>query len=79
VLGINHTAFRSPDPAGLREFYKQLLGAEAVEGAHDPLRVGGTLLAFFKADGAVGQADAQDRSASCTSLAAPCRRPCTCS
>lgn len=54
VLGINHIAFRSPNPARLREFYEQLLGAEAVEGAHDPLRVGGTLLVFFEADGSVG-------------------------
>jgi catechol 2,3-dioxygenase-like lactoylglutathione lyase family enzyme len=55
VLGVNHVAFRSPNPARLREFYKRLLGAETVEGVHEPLRVGGTLLVFFEADGPVGQ------------------------
>jgi catechol 2,3-dioxygenase-like lactoylglutathione lyase family enzyme len=28
VLGINHIAFRTPDPAGLRAFYLELLDAE---------------------------------------------------
>jgi catechol 2,3-dioxygenase-like lactoylglutathione lyase family enzyme len=55
VLGINHIAFRSPNPARLRAFYEGLLGAEALEGAHDPLRVGGALLVFFEGDGSVGQ------------------------
>jgi len=55
VLGINHIAFRSSDPARLRDFYERLLGAEAIEGAHDPLRVGGTLLVFFEADGPAGR------------------------
>jgi catechol 2,3-dioxygenase-like lactoylglutathione lyase family enzyme len=55
VLGVNHIAFRSPNPARLRGFYERLLGAETLEGAHDPLRVGGVLLVFFAADGPVGQ------------------------
>ncbi|MGH3103849.1 MAG: VOC family protein [Gaiellaceae bacterium] len=50
ILGINHIAFRTPDPAGLRTFYRQLLGAEPLEGAHDPLRVGHTLLVFFASE-----------------------------
>jgi len=54
-LGVNHVAFRSPDPARLREFYETLLGAEMVRGAHDPLRVGSTLLVFFDADGPPGR------------------------
>jgi catechol 2,3-dioxygenase-like lactoylglutathione lyase family enzyme len=55
VLGVNHVAFRSPNPARLRAFYERLLGAETVQGTHDPLRVGGTLLVFFEADGPVGE------------------------
>ena len=47
VLGINHIAFRSPEPARLRSFYGDLLGAESLSGAHDPLRVGTVLLVFF--------------------------------
>lgn len=50
VLGINHIAFRSPDPAGLRTFYLELTGAEPLEGEHDPIRVGHTLLVFFPAE-----------------------------
>ena len=49
VLGVNHIAFRTPDPARLRRFYAELLDAEEVEGAHGPLRVGRTLLVFFDA------------------------------
>lgn len=48
VFGVNHIAFRTPDPAGLKRFYAELLGAEEVDGAHDPLRVGRTLLVFFE-------------------------------
>jgi catechol 2,3-dioxygenase-like lactoylglutathione lyase family enzyme len=55
VLGVNHIAFRTPDPARLREFYERLLAAESVDGAHDPLRIGGTLLVFFEAEGPVGR------------------------
>ncbi len=55
VLGVNHIAFRSPDPVRLREFYETLLGAETVRGAHDPLRIGGTLLVFFEAVDLVGR------------------------
>ena len=31
----------------LKAFYEDLLGAEPLEGSHDPLRVGNTLLVFF--------------------------------
>ena len=55
VLGVNHIAFRSSDTVRLRAFYERLLAAETVRGAHQPLRVGGTLLVFFEAEGAVGQ------------------------
>lgn len=48
ILGVNHIAFRTPDPAGLKSFYAELLAAEPVSGDHDPLRVGGTLLVFFE-------------------------------
>jgi catechol 2,3-dioxygenase-like lactoylglutathione lyase family enzyme len=50
VLGINHIAFRTSDPDQLRRFYLELTGAESVAGAHNPLRVGQTLLVFFAAD-----------------------------
>jgi catechol 2,3-dioxygenase-like lactoylglutathione lyase family enzyme len=33
VLGVNHIAFRTPDPARLRQFYAELLHAEEVDGA----------------------------------------------
>jgi catechol 2,3-dioxygenase-like lactoylglutathione lyase family enzyme len=62
VLGINHIAFRTPDPARLREFYADLLGAERLEGAHDPLRVGGILLVFFRSEEA-GRRDDPDELA----------------
>ena len=55
VLGVNHIAFRSPDPVRLREFYERLLEGEPVPGAHDPLRIGDTLLVFFEAEGRTGQ------------------------
>jgi catechol 2,3-dioxygenase-like lactoylglutathione lyase family enzyme len=48
VLGINHVAFRTPDPAVLRRFYLDLTGAEELEGDHQPLRVGQVLLVFFR-------------------------------
>lgn len=50
VLGINHIAFRSPDPTQLRSFYRDLLGAESLSGAHDPLRAGAVLLVFFTSE-----------------------------
>jgi catechol 2,3-dioxygenase-like lactoylglutathione lyase family enzyme len=50
VLGINHIAFRSPDAAGLRSFYVDLLGAEPLSGAHDPIRVGSVVLVFFSSE-----------------------------
>ena len=52
VLGINHIAFRSPQPDALRSFYLELTGAEPLEGEHDPIRVGQTLLVFFPAEAA---------------------------
>jgi catechol 2,3-dioxygenase-like lactoylglutathione lyase family enzyme len=50
VLGINHIAFRTPDVARLRDFYAELLDPEPLTGAHDPLRVGSTILVFFPSD-----------------------------
>jgi catechol 2,3-dioxygenase-like lactoylglutathione lyase family enzyme len=50
VLGINHLAFRSSDPDRLRRFYLELTGAEEVDGAHTPLRIGQTLLVFFASE-----------------------------
>lgn len=50
ILGINHIAFRTPDPARLNAFYARLLAAERLEGAHGPLRVGSTTLVFFPSD-----------------------------
>jgi catechol 2,3-dioxygenase-like lactoylglutathione lyase family enzyme len=60
ILGVNHIAFRTPDPAGLRAFYRELLAAEELAGAHDPLRVGSTLLVFFPAERAGAVADADE-------------------
>ena len=48
VLGVNQIAFRTPDPARLRAFYAELLGAEALDGSREPLRAGSTLLVFFE-------------------------------
>jgi catechol 2,3-dioxygenase-like lactoylglutathione lyase family enzyme len=48
VLGVNHIAFRTPDPARLRAFYAELLGAEPLDGSHEPLRAGAALLVFFE-------------------------------
>lgn len=50
VLGINHVAFRSSDAPRLRAFYRDLLGAEPLSGAHDPLRAGAVLLVFFSSE-----------------------------
>jgi catechol 2,3-dioxygenase-like lactoylglutathione lyase family enzyme len=62
ILGVNHIAFRTPDPAALKAFYRELLGAEDVDGSHDPLRVGHTLLVFFPSDRG-GAADDPDEIA----------------
>ena len=62
VLGINHIAFRTPDPDGLRRFYVELTGAESLDGAHAPLRLGQTLLVFF-ASTRPGAADDPDEIA----------------
>jgi len=48
VLGVNHLAFRTPDPDRLRRFYLDLTGAEELDGEHRPIRVGQTLLVFFE-------------------------------
>jgi catechol 2,3-dioxygenase-like lactoylglutathione lyase family enzyme len=50
VLGVNHVAFRTPDPARLKGFYQELFAPEVVTGSHDPLRLGATLLVFFESD-----------------------------
>jgi catechol 2,3-dioxygenase-like lactoylglutathione lyase family enzyme len=62
VLGINHLAFRTPDPDTLRRFYLELTGADELDGAHNPLRVGHTLLVFFGSE-ALGRADDPDEIA----------------
>lgn len=49
VIGVNHLAFRTPDPERLRRFYVELTGADELEGEHGPIRVGQTLLVFFAA------------------------------
>ena len=50
IVGINHIAFRTTDPARLSAFYGRLLAGERLEGAHGPLRVGSTTLVFFPSD-----------------------------
>jgi catechol 2,3-dioxygenase-like lactoylglutathione lyase family enzyme len=57
VLGVNHIAFRTPDPNRLRAFYAELMGAEGLSGEHVPLRIGSTLLVFFESDEAGIPAD----------------------
>jgi len=57
VLGINHIAFRTSDPAALRRFYLDLTGGDEIDGAHDPIRVGSTLLVFFEAEAAGSSSD----------------------
>ncbi len=51
VLGVNHIAFRTPDPLALKRFYEDLFAPEVVSGSHDPLRLGATLLVFFESEG----------------------------
>ena len=57
VLGINHIAFRSHDPQALRRFYLELTGGEPLTGAHDPVRIGHTLLVFFASERRYADAD----------------------
>lgn len=57
VLGVNHLAFRTSEPERLRRFYLELTGADVLEGEHDPIRVGRTLLVFFDSQGHVGAKD----------------------
>jgi catechol 2,3-dioxygenase-like lactoylglutathione lyase family enzyme len=52
VLGINHIAFRTPEVRRLRKFYEELLGAESLDGEHQPLRAGNVLLVFFESSSA---------------------------
>jgi catechol 2,3-dioxygenase-like lactoylglutathione lyase family enzyme len=65
VLGVNHIAFRTPDPARLKQFYARLLDAEEVDGTHDPLRVGRTLLVFFESKGGGATADPDEIAFDC--------------
>lgn len=51
VLGLNHIAFRTPDVSLLKAFYAELMQAESLSGAHDPLRVGSLILVFFASAG----------------------------
>jgi catechol 2,3-dioxygenase-like lactoylglutathione lyase family enzyme len=62
VLGVNHLAFRTPDPDRLRRFYLELTGADELDGAHSPIRVGQTLLVFFASE-ATGIMDDPDEIA----------------
>jgi catechol 2,3-dioxygenase-like lactoylglutathione lyase family enzyme len=57
VLGVDHIAFRTPDPVRLRAFYLELLAAEPLPGEHSPLRIGHTLLVFFDERSAAVGAD----------------------
>jgi catechol-2,3-dioxygenase len=57
VLGVNHLAFRTSDPDGLRRFYLELTGADELEGEHSPIRVGQTLLVFFASPTPTAAAD----------------------
>ena len=57
ILGVNHIAFRTPDPTRLKAFYAELLAAEPLSGAHDPLRIGDTLLVFFESQSGGATAD----------------------
>lgn len=57
IFGVNHIAFRTPDPARLKAFYRELLDAEELDGSHDPLRVGQTLLVFFESERGGGAED----------------------
>jgi catechol 2,3-dioxygenase-like lactoylglutathione lyase family enzyme len=65
VFGVNHIAFRTPDPARLKRFYAELLDAEMVEGAHDPLRVGRMLLVFFESAEGGAPADPDEIAFDC--------------
>jgi catechol 2,3-dioxygenase-like lactoylglutathione lyase family enzyme len=65
VHGINHIAFRTPDPARLKRFYAELLDAEEVEGEHDPLRIGRTLLVFFESAEGGAPADPDEIAFDC--------------
>jgi catechol 2,3-dioxygenase-like lactoylglutathione lyase family enzyme len=56
ILGVNHIAFRTRDVDRLRRFYLELTGSEELRGAHEPVRVGQTLLVFFASEsGGVGE------------------------
>jgi len=63
VLGVNHVAFRTPDPEELRRFYVELTGGDELIAAHDPVRVGCTLLVFFRSAVAGAQPDDPDEIA----------------
>jgi catechol-2,3-dioxygenase len=57
VLGVNHIAFRTPDAVRLRRFYLELTGGDDLQGEHDPIRIGRTLLVFFAAEAHGASAD----------------------
>jgi len=57
VLGINHIAFRTPDPEGLHAFYARLHDAEALAGEHHALRAGDVVLVFFMSTAAEARSD----------------------
>jgi len=62
VVGVNHLAFRTQDPDRLRRFYLDLTGADELDGAHSPIRIGQTLLVFFTSE-ASGATDDPDEIA----------------
>jgi len=62
VLGVNHIAFRTPDPSRLKAFYRELFAGKPLSGVHDPLRVGSMLFVFFESE-AGGAADDPDELA----------------
>jgi hypothetical protein len=60
VLGVT-TSHRTTDPAAPRTFYLQLTGGEPLRGAHDPIRIGHTLLVFFASEREFSDADPDGR------------------
>jgi catechol 2,3-dioxygenase-like lactoylglutathione lyase family enzyme len=48
VTGINSIWFHTPDIERLRKFYIDLLEAEPLQGDHEPIRVGHTVIVFMQ-------------------------------
>ncbi|HUA11063.1 MAG TPA: VOC family protein [Solirubrobacteraceae bacterium] len=60
VIGVNHLALRTPDATALRRFYLDLTGAEPLDGDHEPIRLGQTLIVFFPSEDAGAAPDADE-------------------